>query len=128
MNFYKLYKGAEEWAKKGQFRHSVGDGSYGELLFAGISFSGPKVDVKTAVREWMDEAEKYVYVNPRFSEFTEGFVQVVWKATTQVGCATTKPPTGTIIPGQDATFIVCRYSPPGNVANEYKQNVGQLVK
>ena len=74
--------------------------------------------------------------NPEPSHFT----QVVWKATTQLGCASAICPAGSILPADDgvrpnsfysyrgatlidlfqvATYYVCHYSPPGNVEGEY---------
>lgn len=61
----------------------------------------------------------YKYSGPDNCNLETGhFTQVVWKDTTQIGCA--KVPHQTI-PG---TYVwVCDYSPPGNIEGEYQQEV-----
>ena len=39
------------------------------------------------------------------------YTQIIWKGTTRVGCA--------IQPAGRMDFLICRYSPPGNVAGRY---------
>jgi len=55
------------------------------------------------------------------------FSQIVWKSTTQVGCATQYCPNGLANTGGDVSpyFTVCNYSPPGNFEGEYGANVMQ---
>jgi hypothetical protein len=49
------------------------------------------------------------------------FTQVVWASSQRVGCGVARC-------SQDGTFtseiVVCKYSPPGNVAGQYENNVG----
>ncbi|KAK5047084.1 hypothetical protein LTR84_007027 [Exophiala bonariae] len=51
------------------------------------------------------------------------FTQIVWKGTTQVGCATVTCPGGLVNAGFTPFFTVCNYSPPGNIRGAYS-NVG----
>jgi len=107
---------AQEWANNCQFVHSGGTlGSFGENLAAGTG----DYTIPAAVKAWTDEASQYDPNNPQFSHFT----QVVWKATTQVGCAVAT--CGGIFPSSfgPAQFYVCEYSPPGNIEGEFGQNV-----
>lgn len=45
------------------------------------------------------------------------FTQLVWRTTTEIGCAATNCPN---LPG---VLYVCDYSPPGNYIGEYVKNV-----
>ena len=51
--------------------------------------------------------------------FEQFYWQVVWKGTTKLGCAIQKR-------GRE-TYIVSRYSPPGNVIGAFAENVGRKV-
>ncbi|GJJ08757.1 hypothetical protein Clacol_002976 [Clathrus columnatus] len=107
-----LARAAESWANRCQFKHSGGTlGPFGENLAAGTgSFT-----IADAVKSWTDEVSQYNPHNPQPSHFT----QVVWKSTTEVGCA--KAFCQNILGG--ATFYVCEYSPAGNVIGQFGQNV-----
>lgn len=52
--------------------------------------------VTNAINDWMSEASNYDPNNPVYSHFT----QVVWKSTTQVGCAIFTCPAGSIFDAQ----------------------------
>ena len=41
------------------------------------------------------------------------FTQLMWKGTTEVGCAVQFCPSGTIFNGMDSWYTVCNYFPPG---------------
>jgi uncharacterized protein YkwD len=103
-----LAEGARAWAKKCKFQHS--SGNYGENLAMGVPLSA-----KQAVRMWYNEVSSYNYSTGAFSSRTGHFTQVIWKNSTQVGCGKAQ------CNGQ--TLYVCRYSPPGNYAGEFKENV-----
>ncbi|KAI0639329.1 hypothetical protein C8Q77DRAFT_53695 [Trametes polyzona] len=72
---------AQQWANNCVFEHSGGKlGPFGENLAAG---TGNSYGIQSAVKSWTDEVSEYDPNNPQPSHFT----QVVWKASTQVGCA-----------------------------------------
>ncbi|CAM9018847.1 unnamed protein product [Wickerhamomyces anomalus] len=104
----KLEQYAQDYADKydcsGGLTHS--GGPYGENLGLGYSTSG-------VVDAWYGEKSDYNSNSPSASHFT----QVVWKSTTQLGCA--KKECGSYW-GQ---YTVCSYDPAGNVAGGYAQNV-----
>ncbi|KAF6766373.1 PR-1-like protein [Ephemerocybe angulata] len=108
-----LAAAAQKWANNCQFKHSGGSlGAFGENLSAGTN-----MDIAGAVKLWADEAPQYDPSNPQFSHFT----QVVWKSTTQVGCAV-QTCTG-IFGDTPAKFFVCEYNPAGNVGGRFAENV-----
>ncbi|HWO22898.1 MAG TPA: CAP domain-containing protein [Kofleriaceae bacterium] len=111
----KLAEVAQQWAKslKDQgckFGHS--GGRYGENLAAGTAGT---LDGKSVTAMWYDEIAQYSFKSGGFSMQTGHFTQVVWKETTQLGCAVTS------CRGMD--IWVCEYDPPGNVQGMYRQNV-----
>jgi len=87
-------------------------GRYGENLAAGSMGS---LDGQSVTDMWYDEIKQYSFASGGFSMQTGHFTQVVWKETTQLGCAKTT------CRGMD--IWVCEYDPPGNVQGMYRQNV-----
>ncbi|KAK7694568.1 hypothetical protein QCA50_001754 [Cerrena zonata] len=72
---------AQTWANNCVFQHSGGTlGPFGENLAAG---TGDSYGIAEAIKSWTDEVSEYDPNNPQPSHFT----QVVWKGTSQVGCA-----------------------------------------
>ncbi|KAF9027900.1 PR-1-like protein [Hymenopellis radicata] len=117
-----LYAATLSWANACQFQHSGGNS--GENLYPTTGQGGDQI--KAAVDAWMSEASQYDYNNPVFSSDTDHFTQVVWKSTTSVACAVGQCTAGTIF-GDTGQYVVCRYSPPGNFAGEFGDNVGRHV-
>ncbi|GAA5903255.1 uncharacterized protein JCM6883_002741 [Sporobolomyces salmoneus] len=117
-----LADAAYKWGSRCVFQHSQGAvGPYGENLAA---TAGYKSDIVTgACKPWEDEAPDYDPSNPMYSHFT----QMVWKSTTQLGCAQVTCPPGSIFDAKygNATYYVCEYNPPGNVypADNFRKNV-----
>jgi uncharacterized protein YkwD len=104
-----LAAAAQQWADGCSFKHS-GFNGYGENLYYGTSATG-----KDAVEWWYAEVQYYDWNNPigsynagdtDRSKETRHFTQIVWKATTTLGCG--------IAQCGDRKFVVCRYQPPGN--------------
>jgi uncharacterized protein YkwD len=111
----KLAQVAQQWASSlrdqgCKFGHS--GGSYGENLAAGTSGT---LDGQAVTDMWYDEVKQYAFSNGGFSMQTGHFTQVVWRESTQLGCAVST------CRGMD--IWVCEYDPPGNVQGMFRQNV-----
>ncbi len=111
----KLAAFAQKWAdtlkaKGCMFGHS--NGPYGENLAAGTIGA---LDPKGTVDYWYSELKQYRFPNGGFSMDTGHVTQLVWRATTHVGCGHAQ------CNGND--LWVCEYDPPGNVDGEYRDNV-----
>jgi pathogenesis-related protein 1 len=111
----KLAQFAQQWANtlrdQGcKFGHS--GGKYGENLAAGTTGA---MDPESVVAMWYDEVKGYSFKQPGFSMQTGHFTQVVWRGTTQVGCAMVQ------CKGNDVW--VCEYDPPGNWEGKYREQV-----
>ncbi len=111
----KLAQLAQKWANHLRdagcvFGHSGGD--TGENLAAGTIGA---LDPAGSVAMWADEEKLYRFPNGGFSMKTGHFTQLVWRATTHVGCGHSQ------CNGND--IYVCEYDPAGNVEGEYADNV-----
>mmetsp|Transcript_7773 Transcript_7773/g.21166 ORF Transcript_7773/g.21166 Transcript_7773/m.21166 type:complete len:97 (+) Transcript_7773:2-292(+) len=87
------------------------DSSHGENLAMGYD------SMEAVVDAWYKEEKDYDYDNPQFSMETGHFTQVVWKETTELGCAIA------VCPDSDEKIYVCQYNPPGNYLNQFGANV-----
>lgn len=90
-----------------KFAHS--GGPYGENIAMGYA------STTDAIQDWYNEYKNYDFNNGGFSEGTGHFTQMVWKGTTQLGCAQKKCDQG--------DYLVCEYYPWGNVQGSYQMNV-----
>lgn len=89
------------------FAHS--GGPYGENI--AIGYSTPVA----AATAWYDEYKSYNYNLGMFSDSTGHFTQMVWKASTHLGCAQ--------VSCSDGAFVACEYYPRGNVIGQFIPNV-----
>ncbi|KAL6761456.1 CAP domain-containing protein [Haematococcus lacustris] len=109
-----LTSAAQSWANRlaasCTFEHARGTGQ-GENLA-----SGHRSWTEVA-RGWYNEVRQYNYGAPGFGMSTGHFTQMVWKGTTQLGCASAMSKCSS------RTIYVCRYSPPGNVQGAFRSNV-----
>ncbi|MCJ1400322.1 hypothetical protein MMC11_003527 [Xylographa trunciseda] len=103
---------AADYAADCQWQHSGGPN--GENLAQGYA------NVTDAVDAWGDERNAYDFNDPGFSEATGHFTQLVWKATTTVGCGRTLCNGTNDVAGW---YVVCEYYPPGNVIGAFGTEV-----
>jgi uncharacterized protein YkwD len=113
---FKLQEVARDWANRlrdagCKFEHRP-NSKYGENLAAGTA---GVLDGGSVLQMWYDEAKLYSFGKGSFSMETGHFTQVVWRGTTQIGCATSA------CRGMD--IWVCNYDPPGNVHTLFQANV-----
>lgn len=95
----------------GQFEHSTSE--HGENLYLS-SFESSYID---AIDAWYNEIAHY---NVEDNSCDDGqvcghYTQLIWKTTTQMGCAKGIYTTGE---HQGSTLIVCQYNPAGNIIGE----------
>ncbi|KAK6529989.1 hypothetical protein TWF694_003365 [Orbilia ellipsospora] len=65
---------------------------------------------------WYDkERPLYDFKKPGFSMETGHFTQMIWRSTTEVGCAVRKC--------GDRTMVKCNYRAPGNFPDQFEANV-----
>lgn len=100
---------AQNYANKFQCGGSLvhSGGPYGENLALGYS-DGP-----AAVDAWYSEGANYDYSS---CSVFDHFTQVIWKSTTQVGCA---------YKDCGGLYIICSYNPAGNFIGQGPQNLSQ---
>lgn len=100
---------AQDYLNNGNcvFQHS--GGPYGENIALGYSSS------TAACEAWYNEYADYDYASGQFTEGTGHFTQMVWEATTQLGCAT--------VDCDGSQFLACEYYPRGNIIGYFTQNV-----
>lgn len=111
----KVATGAQEWASSGSFESS--DTDLGENMAWGHDMTGVM-----ATQFWYDEIDM---TSPRgkvseFDAFSGHYTQLVWNETRKIGCGK-----GTV---HDRTLWVCRYSPPGNIDDQFDAQVSAATK
>lgn len=109
----RLAEGAERWARRCVFEHDP-NSEAGENLYSSWGEPDPDKVLRSAVKAWYGEVRDYRYGSRR-SAGTGHFTQVVWKGSTRLGCSAHRC--------KPLRIVVCRYSPPGNVAGQYDANV-----
>lgn len=108
-------------AADGTFLHTVDMGisdPYGENIAEQYGANNPEY----LVYLWYNEISLYNYSNPVYNESYGHFTQVVWDASTELGCA--------YVQTTDANsdyLLACEYNSPGNVEGEFAANVNPVV-
>jgi hypothetical protein len=104
---------ANHLAEKGKGEHDMSiRGKEGENIWWGTTGA---FTVTQMVNFWIDEKKDFVYgvfpdVRKGRSAVVGHYTAVIWKSTTSVGCA--------LASNGQTDFLVCRYSPPGNVLGQ----------
>ncbi|XP_031559463.1 ectin-like [Actinia tenebrosa] len=126
-----LVRDAEKWAlelaNNDEFKHSPWSGQ-GENLYYVSRVSSTPITCEDAVEAWYDEVKDYPFNHPPRTVFdVKGkqighFTQLVWKNTEEVGVAISVIKRGLWY----STYVVARYTPPGNYNGKFAQMVGNI--
>ncbi|MEO8671684.1 MAG: CAP domain-containing protein [Tahibacter sp.] len=104
---------AQAYANRCVYAHS-GAAGLGENIYAAAPWAASE---KKALNSWVSEASSYIYSTNGCSGTCGHYTQVVWRKSTNIGCATKNcsinTPFGAKFPKW--TLVVCNYSPAGNV-------------
>jgi hypothetical protein len=68
--------------------------------------------------KWYMQFLQFPFGNKNGNGYTREFTQMVWKSSTDFGCAS--------VYCGEINYVVCRYSPAGNVPDQYAENVYPL--
>lgn len=115
---------ARAWAEGCDYRHNPGRNAGGVPRGENIAATAPagRADVTPAwvVGQWGSEWADYRYASNSCGagRVCGHYTQLVWRATTHVGCAraTCNSPFGAQYPTWD--YFVCNYEPPGNYTGQ----------
>ncbi|XP_022787668.1 ectin-like isoform X1 [Stylophora pistillata] len=127
-----LARNAQAWAldlaKRDKFEHDRVRGE-GENLYYSVASSGKRATCKDALEAWYGEVSDYPFSHPPKSIFDipgvqiGHFTQVVWKSTRQLGVGIASIKRG----HWTKTYVVARYTPPGNYWGRFKEEVGDIT-
>merc|ERR1719468_730819 len=98
-----------------------GDASYGANKFASSMSKLTDKDCKSLA----DSETSYRYDDPGFTSKTGGFTQLVWKASTRIGCSISFTDLSKLT---KFAYGVCYYSPRGNIVGLFHKNVLSKVR
>lgn len=106
---------------------------YGENIFLS---GGMDVTGDLPVDMWYREINAFNFDKPDFTPTSGHFTQLIWKACKEMGSGVARrwirQAADTLIAyifyncffcRADRTWVVCNYSPPGNVMGQFKENV-----
>lgn len=104
---------SQAWANRCVWKHS-GTSGVGENIASGF---GNNYGIEQAIQSWYEEIWDYKN-GMGFTEATGHATQMVWKDTRKVGCGVARckaSQLGLSTGSETAQYVVCQYSPPGNV-------------
>lgn len=113
---------AQEYANRCVWKHDSAT-PYGENL----AYRDLNASALSTIDAWYAEGANYDFAQPGFSLQTGHFTQVVWNASTNLGCARAQCALSALKQDPSLTgdvyFYVCRYAARGNIDEAYTENV-----
>jgi pathogenesis-related protein 1 len=109
---------AQAWADRCRFEHNPNRGNLGENISAATPGGLNNLGV---VRNWASEAPNFDYARNACApgKVCGHYTQIVWRNTTQVGCAVKECSQNSPFQGFTRwNFWVCNYAPPGNFVGQ----------
>ena len=104
---------AQGWANNllatNTFQHNPNLNGYGENIYMSTGLN-PATAGTAAVQDWAAEAANYTWDTNGCTAVCGHYTQLVWAATTSVGCGLATDGTN--------TYVVCDYAPPGNFVGQ----------
>jgi hypothetical protein len=88
-------------------------GQHGQNLLYSETPITEWVQIEDVIDEWYTLSDNYCFIDPGPSEGLEYLTQLLWANTKEYGLAVS----------EDGHYIVANFFPPGNVANEYADNI-----
>jgi hypothetical protein len=116
---YTLSQQAQRYADQCTWKHSHTP-SVGENLFA-ITQTPQQESIVKAALAWYQEEAMYDYGKSDYLAGTGHFTQMVWRGSEWMGCGVSV--CDGMLDGGETQFVVCQYSPQGNVIGSYRDNV-----
>eukprot|EP00158_Paraphelidium_tribonemae_P001272 Partr_v1_DN24187_c0_g1_i1_m71127 putative GLI pathogenesis-related 2 len=113
---------ATSYASQCQWKHSQTPGA-GENLYVTTSSDTCAIE---AANGWYDEIKDYNFGNQGFSSGTGHLTQMLWRASTKLGCGVVQCPGSMMGWGMDAHYVVCQYQAQGNVLGQFEENVAPV--
>jgi uncharacterized protein YkwD len=112
---------AEFIAKKDDYDHCASDYNGMRLGENMAIMIGQELTGEVMTDIWYDENKNYDFKKPEYSQNNGYFTQLIWKSSNEVGFGRAK--------NEDNKWIaIAYYFPPGNMVNEYENNVLPLNK
>lgn len=107
---------AQSYADRCVYGHS-GTSGLGENIFGSSGWTNAE---ERAATLWAGEEPYYNYASNSCASGQQcgHYTQMVWRATTQLGCGIKQCSTGSPLSSSQWTYVVCNYSTPGNYVGQ----------
>jgi uncharacterized protein YkwD len=115
----EVSQGAYIWAAGCKWGHDP-NCNQGENIYGSGYFTPAAAPLSNAVDMWYNEINNYDYTKD-YQSGTGHATQVLWKSSTTLGCAYFA--CGSTFTIANGIFLVCRYTPAGNMIGAFTANV-----